>query len=425
MLEQEAESERLIGWAQLLFTAIFTALYLVSPRPVDAPMIGLQPVPLALLGYGAFTVLRLVLAYRGYMPGWLLVLSICADVALVLGLIWYFHIQYAQPPAFSLKVPTFVYLFAFVSLRALRFDPRYVMLSGFVAAAGWLFLVAWAITESEPGTLTRSFTDYVNGNRILRGAEFGKVFSILTVTLVLTFAIWRARQMLLKALSEVSNATELRKFLSRGVAETIADQDGVLTAGQASEREAAIVVVDIRGFSNFSTMVSPQDVVAMLTSYHDRIVPVINRHGGVVDKFLGDGVMATFGAVSASQTAMRDAVRAMEEILLTSERWRRQNADDPRAAALSINLAGASGTVVFATLGSDDRLEYTVIGPAANLAAKLEKHNKREGTSALVTGEMWAQAGAQGFRPRVRSDQRAARSVDGIAEPMDLVALFP
>ena len=68
--------------------------------------------------YFLFTVARLVLSYRMRLPGWLLVVSMLADTALLLGLIWWFHIQYGQPAAFSLKVPTFIYIFVFIALRA-------------------------------------------------------------------------------------------------------------------------------------------------------------------------------------------------------------------------------------------------------------------------------------------------------------------
>lgn len=426
VVEQEMESERLIGWAQLLLAVIFIALFLLAPRPSDAPMTIWQPVPLALLGYSGFTLLRLFASYRGYMPAWLLIFSIFVDVALIIGLVWYFHIQYVQPPAFSLKVPTFVYLFAFVSLRALRFDPRYVMLSGVFAAIGWLLLVMWAIDASPYGTITRSFTQYVNnGDRILRGAEFGKIFSILTVTAVLTLAIWRARQTLLRAATEITTATEMKKFLSKGVAETIAEHGTTLSAGEATERQAAIVMVDIRGFSKFSGTVEPQEVVAMLTSYHDKIVPLINEHGGIVDKFMGDGVMATFGAVNASDTAARDAMRALESIVIASTHWDNALKKQGSSDELEINVAAASGSVVFATLGSADRLEYTVVGQAANLAAKLEKHNKDENTRALVTRDLWLAAQKQGHTPRIRHEKRRNRKIAGVTDPINLVALFP
>ena len=80
--------------------------------------------PYALAAYFGFTVLRLGLAYRGRLPGWLLSLSVVIDMALLMGLIWSFHLQYHQPPSFYLKAPTLLYVFIFIALRALRFEAR-------------------------------------------------------------------------------------------------------------------------------------------------------------------------------------------------------------------------------------------------------------------------------------------------------------
>jgi adenylate cyclase len=151
---QEEDSERLIGWMQLALAATFAALYLFAPRPLDAQVSMLMPVPLALASYAAFTAARLWLAYRNYLPGWLLVLSILADTALLLNLIWSFHQQYGQPAAFSLKVPTFIYVFVFVGLRALRFDYRYVLSAGLFAAMGWALMVVLAVGADDGGEIT-------------------------------------------------------------------------------------------------------------------------------------------------------------------------------------------------------------------------------------------------------------------------------
>src|SRR5262249_20707246 len=107
-----------------------------------------------------------------------------------------------------------------------------------------------------------------------------------------------------------------------------------------------------------------------LTSFHARIVPLVQAHGGVVDKFLGDGVMATFGAVMPSRTTAADALRALDAIMEEAGRWQKDLSELGVTAKLAVNRAAAAGTVVFATLGNDDRLEYTVIGDAVNLAAK-------------------------------------------------------
>ncbi|MEM8552896.1 MAG: hypothetical protein AAGF45_11000, partial [Pseudomonadota bacterium] len=120
---EEERSERLIGWVQLSIVCTFAALYFLAPRPVDAMDAFFEPVPIVLQVYLAFTIGRLIAAYRGFLPGWLLVASMVADVVLLYALIWSFHIAYDQPAAFYLKAPTFAYIFVFITVRALRFDP--------------------------------------------------------------------------------------------------------------------------------------------------------------------------------------------------------------------------------------------------------------------------------------------------------------
>lgn len=418
---REEESERLIGWVQLVMAATFAALYAIAPRPLDAGMSVLAPVPLALTGYAAFTAARLWFAHRGFLPGWLLVLSMLVDTALLLGLIWAFHFQYQQPAAFSLKVPTFVYIFAFIALRALRFDHRYVLSAGLFAAGGWALLVILAIQLSDGPGITRNFVAYITSNSILIGAEFDKIFTILMVTALLVIAVQRARLMLITAVREEAAGRELRRFLSEGVAEAIAGSETLIEAGHAVERDAAILMLDIRGFTRFSMTVPPKVVVQLLTSLHMRIIPIVRAHGGVVDKFLGDGVMATFGAVMPSRTAAADALRALDAIMEEAASWRQAPSAVGLAGPLEVNGAVSAGPVVFATLGGGDRLEYTVIGEAVNLAAKLEKHNKAASTRALTSAATYELAVAQGYA--TQCERRPGSSVAGASDSIDLVVL--
>jgi len=417
----EIESEQLIGWAQLVLVLTFAALYLLAPRPSDAGMTMLAPVPLALIGYFIFTLVRLRLAYRSMLPGWMLVVSILSDIALLLGLIWSFHYQYAQPAAFSLKVPTFIYVFVLIALRALRFDHRFVLCAGLSAAGGWALLTMLAIRSGGAG-ITRNFAAYINGNAILIGAEFDKVFAILMATLLLTLAARRAQSTLITAIREESAGREIRRFLSHGVGDVIASAETLVAAGEATERNAAILMLDLRGFTRFSATVPPAEVVLLLTGFHDRVVPLIRRNHGVIDKFLGDGVMATFGAVSPSTTAAADALQALEAIMRETHEWR-ETIGTSSTAALEVNGAVAAGPVVFATIGSADRLEYTVIGEAVNLAAKLEKHNKAERTKAITPWLVYELARLQGYTPEGRIERRRGAVVAGVADPIDLAIL--
>lgn len=423
LAEREEQSERLISWVQLALAGTLLTLFWLAPRPADAPMEMNEPVPVAIAAYTLFTLIRLLISYNRRLPRAMVFASIIADTALMVGLIWWFHVQYKQPPAFYLKVPTLTYLFILIALRALRFDWRYVLGAGLAAAAGWFFLVLYALSNSHPEIVTRSFTEYITGNRILIGAEFDKIFSILMVTAILAFAVYRARQTLVTAVREETATQDMRRFIPQDVADTITKADVEITPGTAAERDAAIVMLDIRGFTAFSRAVSPQQVVSTLTGIHARIVPIAEAHRGIVDKFLGDGIMLTFGAVQPSKTASADAVRALVDIMREAKSWTAEQVPPPGTKPLVLNGAVASGNVVFATLGSEDRLEYTVIGQAANLAAKLEKHNKHSGSCAIVPEDTWRAACEQGLSIATPPRKLEAEQVEGLAEPLTVYCI--
>jgi adenylate cyclase len=200
---QALESERLIGWAQLAVGIGWSVLYAVSPKTFVSGT-GLEPVPPALTFYLAFCLLRLVVTYRISPPHWFLVISVVVDMALLMALIWSFHVQYGQPAAFYLKAPTLLYVFIFIVLRALRFSPGYVILAGAMAALGWLGLLYYALaTSTAPGMgITNDYVAYMTSAQVLIGAEFDKIITILLTTVILAVAIVRARRMLLVAVVE-------------------------------------------------------------------------------------------------------------------------------------------------------------------------------------------------------------------------------
>jgi adenylate cyclase len=421
--EQENRAEQLIGWIQLAVVASFGLLYSIAPQPEDAPARVLyDPVVIVLLLYSAFTIGRLALAYHWRLPSPVLILSILADIGLLIALIWAFHERYGQTPPFSLKAPTFVYMFVFIALRTLRFDHRYVLVAGIAAAVGWLGLVGFVLKTAGTDVITRSFVAYLNSNRVLLGAEFDKVFALLLVTAVLAFAVSRSRSLVVTAIRDEAALRDLSRFFGQGISDTVVLAGDELVAGSAQERDAAIMMLDIRGFTGMASRVSARNVVELLTGLHARIVPIVRDHGGVVDKFLGDGIMITFGAVTPSKTAAADALRALDEIMAVAAMWEADAPDHGLARPLEVNGAVVSGSVVFAVLGASDRLEYTVIGTPVNLAAKLEKHNKVEGTRALTTFGTYRRAVHQGYTRRQPGEQRPARSISD-QTAIDLVVM--
>lgn len=417
---QQIASERLIGWFQLAVVAVFGVLYALTPgtAPADAEF---SPVPVALALYGLFTVLRLVLAYRSWLPRWFLYLSVIIDIMLLLLLIWSFHLQYMQPPAFYLKAPTVLYVFIFIALRALRFEPGYVLLTGAAAIAGWGALVAYAVVADPGMPITRDYVAYMYSPMILLGAEFDKLITIGMVTGILAVALHRGRRLLTTAIRETEAAADLSRFFAPEIARQITSSELRTRPGQGELREAAVLLVDLEGFTRLSQRLSPNAVMTLLTEYQARLVPVIRSHGGSVDKFLGDGILATFGAALPRARYAAEALESVPALLDAIRQWNDERADRPDQPPVRVRLAVAVGAVVFGAVGDEDRLEYTVIGNAVNLAAKLEKHTRIERAAAVTTADALALARTQGLAGGDHPVRR--RQVAGIEGTVDLVVL--
>jgi adenylate cyclase len=420
--EQQDQSEMMIGWIQFAVVSIMGVLYLVSPKTF-AEDAAFAPVPWALGIYLALTLLRLAWASVARLPDWSLILSMVLDVTLLMVLIWSFHLQYDQPPSFYLKAPTLLYVFIFIALRALRMEPRLVAISGAIAALGWGAMIAYVVfSNPEDSMITRDYVTYVTSNAILLGAEFDKIISILMVTGILAVALRRGRSLLVRSVVEQQAAQRLSRFFDEGVAREIAGGDEALAAGRGEAREAAIVNLDMRGFTQLAELRNPNEVMALLAQYQRLMVPILQRHGGSIDKFMGDGIMATFGAAKPSETYAADALRAVEDCIAEAARWKQELTAEGLDAP-DVNAAVAHGRILFGAVGDDTRLEITVIGEAVNLSAKLEKHNKDEGVHALCPLATYRLACEQGFKPDRDIKELRGREVAGVAGTLDLAVL--
>ncbi|MDD9882915.1 MAG: adenylate/guanylate cyclase domain-containing protein [Gammaproteobacteria bacterium] len=374
---QQDGSERLIGWIQLAILTSFAALYVAAPKttPTGAAF---EPVPAFLGAYFLFTCLRLWRAYKGSLPAWFLVVSIGVDMALLLGLIWSFHLQYEQPPSFYLKAPTLLYLFIFIALRALRFEPGYVLLAGLVGAAGWLALVGFAVMGEAGGAMvTRDYVVYLTSNSVLVGGEVDKVMSIMVVTAVLCVAIARARRLLIQSIFDSSAKEDLSHFVPEGVASRIATAEGKLPT---ENREATMLFADVENFTSMSEGLSSDETVQTMNEYFALFSAAVEDHNGVVIFFQGDAIFAAFNLPADNPEHATCAVAAAVEVqrLLARHTF---SIGKPLRARIGINTGVVTGGVI----GAQKLSSYTLYGDAVNIAARLEQLNKKHGTNILAS----------------------------------------
>jgi adenylate cyclase len=414
---EQDRSEILIGWIQLAVITTFAMLYFISPKTAGAA----GYVTVAAIGvYFVLTVARLVISYRVSMPASILALSVVFDMMLLVGLIGSFQLQYDQPPSFYLKAPTLLYVFIFIALRALRFEALYVILAGGLAAAGWLVMAGYAAYAMGPEMITRDYVYYMTSNGVLIRAEFDKIASILVVTAILATAVTRSRRLLERTVAEGFAVEDLSRFFAPEIARRIVAQGQDIVAGAGEARDAAVLYIDVRNFTLLARKLPPDAVMQILAEFQACLVPIIRRHGGIVDKFLGDGIMATFGASAPNATYAADALRAMDELMAEARRWS-IGVEEGGGVPLRVNGGVDAGRIIFGAVGDRTRLEYTVIGDAANLSAKLVKHNRALHSEALTTAETWDLALSQGYRPPQPRTAVAQSAVAGVAEPLDVV----
>jgi adenylate cyclase len=378
----QANSERLIAWVQLLIAIIFSVLYAISPKTFseDATF---EPVPWVLSAYFIFTIIHIVHSHRNKPCDWFAYLSIIVDMALVYILIWSFHLQYMQPASFYLKVPTLLYIFIFIALRALRFEIKFILFAGAVAATGWLLMILYVIfSDPNQSMITKDYIHYLTSNTVLLGAEFDKIISMLIVSLILATAVYRARKLLIDSVIETNVAQDLAHFVPTQVVKDLKSSDTTPLAGKASSYSAAIMFTDIVSFTTISEKLSPAQIVTTLNGYFAALEKVLDNYGGTINQFQGDAILASFDQPKNGLSASECAVQAALDIqhTLKDQLFGEPGYETPLQTRIGIN----TGEVVGGFIGSTQRLIYTVHGDAVNLAARLEQLNKKYDTLILV-----------------------------------------
>ncbi len=202
------------------------------------------------------------------------------------------------------------------------------------------------------------------------------------------------------------------RFLDARVVSELIDKGEIDHRQQAQSREISVLFSDIRGFTALSEVSTPEAVVGLLNGYFSRQVGVIFEHGGTLDKFIGDAIMAFWGAPVAQADHARKAVDAALDMSAALDEMRGQLGEI--GSELEIGIGIHSGSAVVGFIGSSDRLDYTVIGDTVNLASRVEGLTK--GLARVLVTEATRDAAPDAFDWR----DCGSHQVKGRSEPVRL-----
>jgi adenylate cyclase len=174
----------------------------------------------------------------------------------------------------------------------------------------------------------------------------------------------------------------MARFMSEHVVERLLDVDDTILGGSA--QEASILFSDIRNFTALFSGLDVREMVADLNEYFSMMVDVIFEHTGTLDKFIGDALMAVFGAPFVTADDPDNAVRAGTAMLHRLRLFNSERTAGGRPL-IDIGIGIDTGSVIAGTVGSPKRMDYTVIGEHVNLAARIESANKYYGTHLLIS----------------------------------------
>lgn len=268
-------------------------------------------------------------------------------------------------PRDALVAHAFLFYFFFILVSILQLDMRLCLFTGLVAAVEYFAFAAVVLAraphEAVPGVLgtlpfhfTRSLIFFVTG-------------------LIAGFIADQIKRQNEESVRAVQQRDEVVRTFGQYVSPQIAERllhHPVERGGEL--RTACVMFLDIRNFTSYAAGESPAAVMAYLNMFFDSMIAVVNEYHGVVNKFLGDGFMAVFGAPVEDDAACRHALEAALKMIERIESLNATNKLPPTRIGIGLHM----GQVMSGNVGTEDRKEYSVIGDVVNLASRIEQATK-------------------------------------------------
>ncbi len=300
------------------------------------------------------------------------------------------------PTAFQYHLIEFGYFYIFLAAATLAYSWRTLIAFGVWTAAIWLISLGLVVAfGSQVPELTdrvqQAFAGYDELSRLLDPNQplipdrIQEVVVLAIVAGILALNGRRNSRLVFQQANVARERANLARHFPPTIVDQMAEQDQPL--GDVRSQDVAVMFVDIVGFTRLAEQREPHETVALLRQFHARLEAKVFEYNGTLDKFLGDGLMATFGTPAPSPHDAANALSCGRAILADMAAWneaRQQAGEVPIRVSVGVHY----GPVVLGDIGSERRLEYAVLGDTVNVASRLEALTRNLGCGMVASDKL-------------------------------------
>lgn len=368
------------------------ALVLIVPittvlTPWPGPLLTyLLLIVFAVLGWGAWWVAR-----SPWGKLWHQYAFVSADFILLTFTLLYPNplVPFDYPPQFALRFGTFIYFFVLLAGLAYVYQPRLVLWGGISAVVSWSIGVFWLSSLSDT---VMGVSEEISVESALRaisqptyidlGIRFQEIVVLIIVAGLLSLAVKRSRMVAQRQAVFARERENLGRYFPEKTAQLLAVRSDPFS--EPAVHNAAVLFADLVDFTNWSEKHSPKETIFLLREVHSLLSRIVFSNQGTLDKFIGDGLMATFGTPEPSSNDASNALNAMidmvEEFESMKSGWSLQSGTE-----IHLSVGVHYGTVIIGNIGSKERLEFAVLGDTVNVASRLENATREAGCRGIVS----------------------------------------
>lgn len=385
--EAETEAELTTGWVRIALAIALAGSLLISAR--IATVTGYEDIArrlgLAGLAVGALLALGIVsltVVHTRRYASWMAFVFTAGDAIIILLLIGATLRDAHLNGNWITAVPAIWTAPLILAVGALRYRPGVQLWATGLLVIG-LALISAAFETSvflQPSNATMLAASGVI-DLLSLPANLTRTFILALTGGITALVMLRARRLLYRGVKEASERASIARFLPAEIAPLMVGRD--LAAWRRGRRqEITVLFVDLRDSTALAEHLDPARLSVFVSSFRRRVMRAAQAHGGMVDKFMGDGALLIFGVPEPQPDDARRAIRCAQEILRLVALWNAKRRFDP---PVRVGIGLHTGEAFCGVVGASERLEFTVLGDVVNVAARIEQATKRFGVPLLAS----------------------------------------